>query len=103
MAKTVPKSLAIVRRRLAHRNGRQYYGRAYINGDKARITINPAKNVKARELMNTLVHEAVHLGDWISQDKVNRKKDLTEFEVETITKNVVNVLWREGYRKVQIR
>lgn len=98
MPRTIPKTLKIVRRKLAQK-GKRYYGRAFLNDGKARITVDPVKNNTSRELMNTLVHEAVHLGDWLA----DREKDLTEREIDIISRNVVNVLWREGYRKVQIR
>ena len=98
MPKTIPTSIRFVKRKLAAK-GRRYYGRAFLQDGKARITVDPEKNNSPRELMNTLVHEAVHLGDWLA----DREKDLTEREVDIIAKNVVNVLWRQGYRKVDIK
>lgn len=68
----------------------------------ARITVNPTLNKSPRELMNTLIHEATHISEWLCTDKGKAKRrDLREWEVEVIASTIANVLWREGYRRVK--
>ena len=98
MSRTLPKTLKIVKRKL-ERSGRQYYGLATLEGKShARITINPNLNQTEREFQNTAVHEAIHIGAWMAGFG-EKKKDLTEKEINTIAANVVDVLWRLGYRR----
>lgn len=94
-----PKSLKITKRHLS-RKGRAYYGLATLEDGHARITINPALNRTARELLNSYIHEAAHIGDWLctERDKAKRR-DLREWEIEVIASTIASVLWREGYRK----
>ena len=59
-------------------------------GESYVIRISP-KHYSERSRMNTTVHEALHVGDW----------DLTEKHIRTLTAYVVDVLWREGYRRTE--
>lgn len=45
-----------------------------------------------RSRLNTVVHEALHCGDF----------DMSERKVRELTAVVVDVLWREKYRRVKI-
>lgn len=68
--------------------GGRLLGQAIKEGDKYTIRISKAhKTEKSR--LNTVVHEALHVGDF----------DLTEKHVRDLTAVVTEVLWREGYRR----
>lgn len=96
-----PKSLRIVKRHLS-RKGRPYYGLATLEDGHARITINPALNKSPREMMNTAIHEATHIAEWLCTEKGKaRRRDLREWEVDAIASNITAVLWRMGYRRVE--
>jgi len=93
-----PKSLKVVERTLMHK-GRRYYGLADLEDGHAVISIDPVINASEKERLNTLVHEGIHIGDWMA----DRKKDLTEREVNILAENIVDVLWQQGYRRVLIK
>jgi hypothetical protein len=57
-------------------------------GDVYSIRINP-NHYSERSRLNTAVHEALHAAAW----------DLPEKQIRTLTAYVVEVLWREGYRR----
>jgi hypothetical protein len=54
------------------------------------IRIHPDHRTQ-KSLLNTLVHEALHCGDW----------DLPEKKVRHLTACVVSVLWRQGFRRAK--
>lgn len=89
------KSLKVVERNVRNK-GRPIFGRAIYEDGHAVIKINPKKNRNERERLDTLVHEALHIADWVSRDG----KELCEREVEDIATKIVDVLWRQGYRRV---
>jgi hypothetical protein len=60
------------------------------DGDTYRIRINP-NHYSERSRLNTAIHEALHAADW---------DGLSEKRIRTLTAYVVEVLWREGYRRV---
>jgi hypothetical protein len=93
-----PKSLKIVKRKLFHK-GRRYYGLAVLEDGHATISIDPILNKGAKEMLNTTVHESLHIGDWLC----NRSKDLNENEVDIIATNICNILWKQGYRRTDIK
>ena len=93
-----PKSLKIVERELLHK-GRRYYGLAEYNDGHCKISIDPVIHRGAKERLNTLVHEALHVGDWLC----NREKDLNETEVDIIAFNICDILWKQGYRRTDIK
>lgn len=65
-------------------------GQAIKEGDDYTILISKKhKNEKSR--LNTVVHEALHVGDF----------ELTEAEVRRLTSVVTEVLWRENYRRTR--
>lgn len=51
------------------------------------IEIDPRQTERAR--LNTLIHEALHLGDW----------GLSETKVIKLSGKVASVLWAQGYRR----
>jgi len=57
-------------------------------GETYKIRISP-NHYNERSRLNTTVHEALHAGDW----------DLTEKHIRHLTAYIVEVLWREGYRR----
>lgn len=65
-------------------------GDATREGNNYVIRISPA-HYSEKSRLNTTVHEALHVGDW----------DLSERHIRTLTAYVVDVLWREGYRRIQ--
>lgn len=90
------KSLRVIERKLSHK-GRKYYGLAELEEGKATISVHPHQT--AKEMLNTYIHEALHIGDWLCQ----RDKDLNETEVNHIASQICNVLWKQGYRKADIK
>ena len=72
------------------RLGGRLLGQAIKEGDSYTIRIN-AKHSSEKSRLNTVVHEALHVGDF----------DLTEAHVRKLTAVVTEVLWREGYRRVK--
>ena len=90
------KSITVVERKLCHK-GRKYYGLAELEEGNAVISIHPQQ--PAKEKMNTLIHEALHIGDWLC----DREKDLNETEVNHIASQICNVLWKQGYRRADIK
>ena len=96
--KRKPKSLKVVERKLFHK-GRRYYGLAELENGHAKISIDPVIHRGAKEKMNTFIHEALHIGDWLCE----RAKDLNETEVDIIASNICDVLWKQGYRKTDLR
>jgi hypothetical protein len=70
--------------------GSRLLGEAIKDGNDYTIRISKAhKTEKSR--LNTVVHEALHVGDF----------DLTEKHVRDLTAVVTEVLWREGYRRTK--
>lgn len=63
-----------------------------LGGNRFEIRIDPAHKGE-RSRMNTLVHEALHIGDM---------EKLSEAKVRHLTAVVVEALWREGYRRVRL-
>ena len=63
-----------------------------LGGNRFELRIDKAHRTE-RSRMNTLVHEALHIGD---MDK------LSETKVRHLTAVVVEALWREGYRRVRL-
>jgi len=96
--KRKPKSLKVVERRLVQK-GHRYYGLAEMDDGHATISIDPVVNRGAKEKMNTLIHESLHIGDWLC----NRAKDLNETEVDIIASNICDIMWKQGYRRSDIR
>lgn len=70
--------------------GRRLLGQAIKEGDSYTIRINSNHGTE-RSRLNTVVHEALHVGDF----------DLTEAHVRSLTSVVTEVLWREGYRRIK--
>lgn len=70
------------------RLGGRLLGQAIKEGDRYTIRIN-ARHSSEKSRLNTVVHEALHVGDF----------DLTEARVRSLTSVVTEVLWREGYRR----
>jgi hypothetical protein len=68
---------------------KQLLGEAIKEGDRYTIRINKDHRTEKSRL-NTVVHEALHVGDF----------DLTEAHVRKLTAVVTEVLWRENYRRV---
>jgi hypothetical protein len=65
-------------------------GQAIKEGDDYTILISKSHRTEKSRL-NTVVHEALHVGDF----------ELTEADVRRLTSVVTEVLWREGYRRVK--
>ena len=63
-------------------------GQAIKEGDDYTILISK-KHKTEKSRLNTVVHEALHVGDF----------SLTEAEVRRLTSVVTEVLWRENYRR----
>jgi hypothetical protein len=70
------------------RLGGRLLGQAIKEGENYTIRISKAHRTEKSRL-NTVVHEALHVGDF----------DLTEKHVRDLTAVVTEVLWREGYRR----
>ena len=70
------------------RLGSRLLGEAIKCGDSYTIRISSSHGTE-KSRMNTVVHEALHVGDF----------DLTEAHVRRLTSVVTEVLWREGYRR----
>lgn len=68
--------------------GSRLLGEAIKDGNRYTIRIN-ARHSSEKSRLNTVVHEALHVGDF----------DLTEARVRSLTSVVTEVLWREGYRR----
>ena len=64
-------------------------GQAIKEGDDYTILISKSHRTE-KSRMNTVVHEALHVGDF----------ELTEADVRRLTSVVTEVLWREGYRRI---
>lgn len=62
-----------------------------LGGNRYELRIDP-KHKSERSRVNTLVHEALHIGD----------DTLAEAKVRHLTAVVVEALWREGYRRVRL-
>ena len=90
------KSLKVVERKLSHK-GKKYYGLAELDQGRAKISVHPQQT--AKEKLNTYIHEALHIGYWLCQ----RDKDLNETEVNHIAMQICNVLWKQGYRRTDIK
>ena len=99
------KDLKIREKRLEYKNGRMFFGLAELDDGKAVITINP--HIRAhkdeKERLNTVCHEAVHLGEWVSNEVVDGRprRDLTEREVDCIAGTIAEALWQAGYRRIK--
>jgi len=63
-------------------------GQAIKEGDDYTILISK-KHKTEKSRLNTVVHEALHVGDF----------ELTEADVRRLTSVVTEVLWRENYRR----
>lgn len=63
-----------------------------LGGNRFELRIDKAHRTE-RSRMNTLVHEALHIGDMAK---------LSETKVRHLTAVVVEALWREGYRRVRL-
>lgn len=61
-----------------------------LGGNRFVIRID-RKHRGERSRLNTLVHEALHIGDM----------DISEAKVRHLTAVVVEALWRENYRRVR--
>jgi hypothetical protein len=61
-----------------------------MGGNRFEIRIDK-KHRSERSRCNTLVHEALHIGDM----------DLSEAKVRHLTAVVVEALWRQNYRRVR--
>jgi hypothetical protein len=72
------------------RMGGHLLGQAIKEGDDYTILISKSHRTE-KSRMNTVVHEALHVGDF----------ELTEADVRRLTSVVTEVLWREGYRRVK--
>jgi len=72
------------------RMGGHLLGQAIKEGDDYTILISKSHRTEKSRL-NTVVHEALHVGDF----------ELTEADVRRLTSVVTEVLWREGYRRVK--
>jgi hypothetical protein len=70
--------------------GGHLLGQAIKEGDDYTILISKSHRTEKSRL-NTVVHEALHVGDF----------ELTEADVRRLTSVVTEVLWREGYRRVK--
>jgi len=70
--------------------GGHLLGQAIKEGDDYTILISKSHRTEKSRL-NTVVHEALHVGDF----------ELTEADVRRLTAVVTEVLWREGYRRVK--
>jgi hypothetical protein len=70
--------------------GGHLLGQAIKEGDDYTILISKSHRTE-KSRMNTVVHEALHVGDF----------ELTEADVRRLTSVVTEVLWREGYRRVK--
>jgi hypothetical protein len=69
--------------------GGHLLGQAIKEGDDYTILISKSHRTE-KSRMNTVVHEALHVGDF----------ELTEADVRRLTSVVTEVLWREGYRRI---
>jgi hypothetical protein len=65
------------------------YGQ-WVEGEPCQILVDPRQAPK--EMIDTIVHEVLH----------EALKETTEEGVERIANLISSVLWKEGYRKVQI-
>lgn len=65
------------------------YGQ-WVEGDPCQIMVDPRQ--EPEEMLDTIVHEVLH----------EALKETTEEGVERISNLISSVLWKEGYRKVQI-
>ncbi len=90
------KSLKVVYRKLSYK-GRKYYGLAELDDGKATISIHPEQ--PAKEMLNSSVHEALHVADWL----LKKDKDLNETEVNHMASIICNVLWKQGYRRTDLK
>jgi hypothetical protein len=90
------KSITVVERKLRHK-GKKYYGLAELEDGNAVISIHPQQ--PAKEKMNSLIHEALHISDWL----LKKDKDLNETEVNHMASLICNVLWKQGYRRADIK
>jgi hypothetical protein len=70
--------------------GGHLLGQAIKEGDDYTILISKSHRTEKSRL-NTVVHEALHVGDF----------ELTEADVRRLTSVVTEVLWREGYRRIK--
>jgi hypothetical protein len=70
--------------------GGHLLGQAIKEGDDYTILISKHHRTEKSRL-NTVVHEALHVGDF----------ELTEADVRRLTSVVTEVLWREGYRRIK--
>ena len=62
-----------------------------LGGNRYELRIDPGHKSE-RSRANTLIHEAIHIGDM----------ELPEGKVRHLTAVVVEALWREGYRRVRL-
>ena len=65
------------------------YGQ-WVEGDPCQIIVDPRQ--EPEEMLDTIIHEVLH----------EALKETTEEGVERISNLISSVLWKEGYRKVQI-
>ena len=73
---------------IARKLGRERcIGLAVEEHGKQTIIVDPRQ--PERELMNTLIHEALHLVDF----------DIPEAKVIRLANKAANVLWQQGYRR----
>jgi hypothetical protein len=52
------------------------------------IVLDTSEGIRSKDFLNTVVHEATHAS----------RRDLTEGEVVTLATDIVEVLWKMGYR-----
>lgn len=99
------KDLKIQEKRLEYKDGRMFFGLAELDDGHAVITINPEirAHKDEKERLNTVCHEALHLGEWISRSvvKCRERRDLTEGEVDCIAGTIAEALWKAGYRRIK--
>ena len=62
----------------------------WVEGDPCQIIVDPRQ--EPEEMLDTIIHEVLH----------EALKETTEEGVERISNLISSVLWKEGYRKVQI-
>lgn len=73
----------------SNRKSKTPYGQ-WVEGDPCQILVDPRQ--EPEEMLDTIVHEVLH----------EALKETTEEGVERISNLISSVLWKEGYRKVQI-
>ena len=70
-------------------NNKTPFGK-WVEGEPCQILVDPRQ--EPEEMLDTIIHEVLH----------EALKETTEEGVERISNLISAVLWKEGYRKVQI-